>query len=287
MEESGPTELSFTGRNSTAEAATSARARLVKEIGNAFNIRNQSAPDSIYATRRRVRVRLVTRYGLFCFSGYRTSPLCEPGKGVHVFVHEFMSIYYALAGWSGNRERRDERTKRKRGKRKRHPPPASGRRPARGALGSCAHSALRIRTYTIAYCGSLFPGAEILSSASRVLLPEVATNTPHLVSLGTGRLSTAVTLHPIKQALVPTVSAGRVTIGTDPTCDIHVVGTGVSNLHCRVENSHGVVTLYPINGSTLLDGLPVDKPTRLSQGTIDAAEVETCAPCGHTCAVVA
>ncbi|GBP38731.1 hypothetical protein EVAR_22380_1 [Eumeta japonica] len=36
----------------------------------------------------------------------------------HVLVHEFMSIYYALVGWSGNRERRDERTKRKRGKEK-------------------------------------------------------------------------------------------------------------------------------------------------------------------------
>ncbi|XP_059045871.1 uncharacterized protein LOC131841569 [Achroia grisella] len=89
---------------------------------------------------------------------------------------------------------------------------------------------------------------------------EVATNTPHLVSLGTGRLSTAVTLHPIKQ--------GRVTIGSDPTCDIYVVGTGVASVHCRVENSHGVVTLYPISGSTLLDGLPVDKPTRLSQGSM-------------------
>ncbi|CAK1594841.1 unnamed protein product [Parnassius mnemosyne] len=86
----------------------------------------------------------------------------------------------------------------------------------------------------------------------------VATNTPHLVSLGTGRLSTAVTLHPIKQ--------GRVTIGSDPTCDIYVVGTGVASVHCRVENSHGVVTLYPVSGSTLLDGLPVDKATRLSQG---------------------
>ncbi|CAG9572643.1 unnamed protein product [Danaus chrysippus] len=88
----------------------------------------------------------------------------------------------------------------------------------------------------------------------------VATNTPHLVSLGTGRLSTAVTLHPIKQ--------GRVTIGSDPTCDIYVVGTGVSNVHCRVENSHDVVTLYPISGTTLLDGLPVEKPTRLSQGSM-------------------
>nr|XP_037875782.1 pleckstrin homology-like domain family B member 1 isoform X1 [Bombyx mori] len=88
----------------------------------------------------------------------------------------------------------------------------------------------------------------------------VATNTPHLVSLGTGRLSTAVTLHPIKQ--------GRVTIGSDPTCDIYVMGTGVASVHCRVENSHGVVTLYPISGSTLLDGLPVEKPTRLSQGSM-------------------
>ncbi|XP_013178554.1 PREDICTED: golgin subfamily A member 4-like isoform X2 [Papilio xuthus] len=88
----------------------------------------------------------------------------------------------------------------------------------------------------------------------------VASNTPHLVSLGTGRLSTAVTLHPIKQ--------GRVTIGSDPTCDIYVVGTGVASVHCRVENSHGVVTLYPLSGSTLLDGLPVEKPTRLSQGSM-------------------
>ncbi|KOB78626.1 putative pleckstrin-like proteiny-like domain, family B, member 2 [Operophtera brumata] len=88
----------------------------------------------------------------------------------------------------------------------------------------------------------------------------VATNTPHLVSLGTGRLSTAVTLHPIKQ--------GRVTVGSDPTCDIYVVGSGVASVHCRVENSHGVVTLYPVAGSTLVDSTPVDKPTRLSQGSM-------------------
>lgn len=63
-----------------------------------------------------------------------------------------------------------------------------------------------------------------------------------------------------------TLVPGRVTIGSDPTCDIYVMGTGVASVHCRVENSHGVVTLYPISGSTLLDGLPVEKPTRLSQG---------------------
>ncbi|RVE55348.1 hypothetical protein evm_000246 [Chilo suppressalis] len=36
----------------------------------------------------------------------------------HVLVHEFMSIYYALAGWSFNRKRRNETTKRKREKEK-------------------------------------------------------------------------------------------------------------------------------------------------------------------------
>ncbi|XP_048488164.1 repetitive organellar protein isoform X4 [Plutella xylostella] len=86
----------------------------------------------------------------------------------------------------------------------------------------------------------------------------VATTSPHLVSLGTGRLSTAVTLHPLKQ--------GRVTIGSDPTCDIYIVGPGVSHLHCRIENSHGALTLYPLAGRTLLDGSIVERPVRLSQG---------------------
>ncbi|XP_045540767.1 pleckstrin homology-like domain family B member 1 [Papilio machaon] len=103
----------------------------------------------------------------------------------------------------------------------------------------------------------LINGVDVREQGSAL---RVASNTPHLVSLGTGRLSTAVTLHPIKQ--------GRVTIGSDPTCDIYVVGTGVASVHCRVENSHGVVTLYPLSGSTLLDGLPVEKPTRLSQGSM-------------------
>ncbi|GBP49198.1 Collagenase [Eumeta japonica] len=48
-------------------------------------------------------------------SNYLSLMMCRES---HVLVHEFMSIYYALAGWSGNRERRDERTKRKREKEK-------------------------------------------------------------------------------------------------------------------------------------------------------------------------
>ncbi|GBP30343.1 hypothetical protein EVAR_18142_1 [Eumeta japonica] len=32
----------------------------------------------------------------------------------HVLVHEFMSIYYALAGWSGNREKDERERKEKR-----------------------------------------------------------------------------------------------------------------------------------------------------------------------------
>ncbi|GBP94211.1 hypothetical protein EVAR_82744_1 [Eumeta japonica] len=56
------------------------------------------------------------------FSGGRARDGRDPSRtdelARHVLVHEFMSIYYALAGWSGNRERRDERTKRKREKEK-------------------------------------------------------------------------------------------------------------------------------------------------------------------------
>ncbi|XP_077283657.1 uncharacterized protein LOC143909520 [Arctopsyche grandis] len=86
----------------------------------------------------------------------------------------------------------------------------------------------------------------------------VATNTPHLISLGCGRLSTAVTIHPLRQ--------GGVTLGSDPSSNIILPGTGVHNEHCKIENSNGVVTLYPIVGDTFIDGIKVETPTRLSQG---------------------
>ncbi|XP_036150633.1 uncharacterized protein LOC105837973, partial [Monomorium pharaonis] len=86
----------------------------------------------------------------------------------------------------------------------------------------------------------------------------VQTETPHLVSMGSGRLSTAVTLHPL-----PT---GKITLGSNRDADILVAGTGIEPVHCAIENNNGVVTLYPINGNTFVDGVPINSPVRLAQG---------------------
>ncbi|XP_018404915.1 PREDICTED: pleckstrin homology-like domain family B member 1 [Cyphomyrmex costatus] len=86
----------------------------------------------------------------------------------------------------------------------------------------------------------------------------VQTETPHLVSMGSGRLSTAVTLHPLPE--------GKITIGSNRDADILVAGTGVESMHCAIENNNGVVTLSPINGNTFVDGVPINSPVRLAQG---------------------
>ncbi|XP_033334415.2 uncharacterized protein LOC117225187 isoform X2 [Megalopta genalis] len=86
----------------------------------------------------------------------------------------------------------------------------------------------------------------------------VQTEAPHLVSMGSGRLSTAVTLHPLPE--------GKVTLGSSRDADISVVGTNVESIHCAIENNNGVVTLHPINGSTAVDGVPINSPVRLAQG---------------------
>ncbi|XP_012057826.1 PREDICTED: pleckstrin homology-like domain family B member 1 [Atta cephalotes] len=86
----------------------------------------------------------------------------------------------------------------------------------------------------------------------------VQTETPHLVSMGSGRLSTAVTLHPLPE--------GKITIGSNRDADILVAGTGVESMHCAIENNNGVVTLFPINGNTFIDGVAINSPVRLAQG---------------------
>ncbi|XP_076176704.1 uncharacterized protein LOC143151465 isoform X2 [Ptiloglossa arizonensis] len=86
----------------------------------------------------------------------------------------------------------------------------------------------------------------------------VQTEAPHLVSMGSGRLSTAVTLHPLPE--------GKQTLGSSRDADISVVGTGVESIHCAIENNNGVVTLHPINGSTAVDGVLINSPVRLAQG---------------------
>ena len=90
---------------------------------------------------------------------------------------------------------------------------------------------------------------------------KVATDRPHLVSMGSGRLSTAVTLHPINEGKTIMGAGG---MGVIP--DIVVLGTGVDPEHCILNNDSGVVTLTPIAPMTVIDGLRITAPTRLTQG---------------------
>ncbi|KAM9853654.1 pleckstrin homology-like domain family B member 1 [Aulostomus maculatus] len=80
---------------------------------------------------------------------------------------------------------------------------------------------------------------------------------PHLVSLGSGRLSTAITLLPLPE--------GRTTLGHGPM-NINIQGPGVAAQHCYIENRSGIITLHPCGNLCAVDGLQVTQPVRLSQG---------------------
>ncbi|XP_037003107.2 pleckstrin homology-like domain family B member 1 isoform X8 [Artibeus jamaicensis] len=86
---------------------------------------------------------------------------------------------------------------------------------------------------------------------------KVQTDKPHLVSLGSGRLSTAITLLPLEE--------GRTMIGSAAK-DITLQGPGLAPEHCYIENLRGNLTLYPCGNACAIDGLPVQHPTRLIQG---------------------
>ncbi|NXE78849.1 PHLB1 protein, partial [Cochlearius cochlearius] len=87
---------------------------------------------------------------------------------------------------------------------------------------------------------------------------KVQTEKPHLVSLGSGRLSTAITLLPLEEA-------GRTTIGTAAR-DIVLQGPGLAPQHCYIENVRGTLTLHPCGNACAIDGVPLRRPTRLTQG---------------------
>ncbi|XP_053819296.1 pleckstrin homology-like domain family B member 1 isoform X5 [Vidua chalybeata] len=86
---------------------------------------------------------------------------------------------------------------------------------------------------------------------------KVQTEKPHLVSLGSGRLSTAITLLPLEE--------GRTTIGTAAT-DIVLQGPGLAPQHCYIENVRGTLTLHPCGNACAIDGVLLQRPTHLSQG---------------------
>ncbi|XP_040006004.1 pleckstrin homology-like domain family B member 1 isoform X4 [Xiphias gladius] len=86
---------------------------------------------------------------------------------------------------------------------------------------------------------------------------KVQAERPHLVSLGSGRLSTAITLLPLLE--------GRTTLGSEGT-DIPLQGPGVAAQHCYIENQAGIITLYPCGNQCSVDGLPISEPYHLTQG---------------------
>ncbi|XP_034406511.1 pleckstrin homology-like domain family B member 1 isoform X2 [Cyclopterus lumpus] len=86
---------------------------------------------------------------------------------------------------------------------------------------------------------------------------KVQAERPHLVSLGSGRLSTAITLLPLLE--------GRTTLGSGRT-DIPLQGHGISAQHCYIDNQADSITLYPCGNQCSVDGLPITKPFRLTQG---------------------
>ncbi|NXA04811.1 PHLB1 protein, partial [Sapayoa aenigma] len=111
---------------------------------------------------------------------------------------------------------------------------------------------------------------------------KVQTEKPHLVSLGSGRLSTAITLLPLEEGEcrqpggpcgptggrdteLPSLLAGRTTIGTAMT-DIVLQGPGLVPQHCYIENVRGTLTLHPCGNACAIDGVLLRRPTRLTQG---------------------
>ncbi|KAH8411626.1 hypothetical protein KR215_007694 [Drosophila sulfurigaster] len=91
----------------------------------------------------------------------------------------------------------------------------------------------------------------------------VAASDPHLVSLGGGRLSTAVTIHYIH--------IGDTTIGSAPSCSISLNGSGVRPLHCTIYRSDSnEVTIVPEPEARLLiDGAHIEgEEVKLSQGAM-------------------
>ncbi|KAM8882271.1 pleckstrin homology-like domain family B member 2 isoform 2-T2 [Synchiropus picturatus] len=90
---------------------------------------------------------------------------------------------------------------------------------------------------------------------------KVQTAAPHLVSLGSGRLSVAITLLPLKE--------GVTRIGREDAPipqDITIQGPGIEAEHCLIYNEGGVVTLDPCGHPCSLDGVQVTVPTPLTQG---------------------
>ncbi|XP_038658269.1 pleckstrin homology-like domain family B member 2 [Scyliorhinus canicula] len=109
---------------------------------------------------------------------------------------------------------------------------------------------------------------EILKNASLDIIDigkgwKMQSEKPHLVSLGRGRLSIAITLLPINE--------GKTRIGTEDAPvpqDIILQGEDVEAEHCYIENWKGLIKLYPCGNFCTMEGFMVKEPTQLTQGCI-------------------
>ncbi|XP_066555098.1 pleckstrin homology-like domain family B member 2 isoform X2 [Amia ocellicauda] len=90
---------------------------------------------------------------------------------------------------------------------------------------------------------------------------KVQTGQPHLVSLGSGRLSVAITLLPLEEGVT---RIGREDAPTPQ--DITIEGPGIAAEHCRILRRGVQVMLDPCGNLCTLDGMPVTQPTPLTQG---------------------
>lgn len=68
--------------------------------------------------------------------------------------------------------------------------------------------------------------------------------------------------------------AGITTLGSGET-DIPLQGHGIAAQHCYIENKAGSITLYPCGNQCSVDGLPISKPHRLTQGTVSTCMIFT------------
>lgn len=84
--------------------------------------------------------------------------------------------------------------------------------------------------------------------------------------------------------------AGRTTIGTAAK-DIVLQGPGLAPEHCYIENARGTLTLHPCGNACAIDGVKIQRPTRLTQGMavprrwVWAAPGQELAPVGRVCAI--